>query len=1623
MKKRILTFLSMFVLVGINIWADDNLASLVSNASSGGTITLTQDETLTSTVTINKNLTIDLKGHSITATNCRAFHITAGEVNFINTGGVTKSISSVVDNSNNANDFPNTSSVIRIGDNSGDARNVSLTIDKNVGVKTDYCYGVTVFGSKTNETLTVNGAVSVTGVSAAISGNGSKDFWNTTTVINIGKTAEIKSTQTSAIYHPHNGTLNFYGTIAEGSNGGIEAKSGTINIYEGAVIYGAATQNHTACNNDPSTKGYAIAVVGNNNYAGDATVNINGGTFHNAIAILDDQTNVDASKKGSIAISGGTFYNCGLQNSYLASGCSAFTGKSYVTVGKAAVASITESNTTYQYATLESAINDYTSGSTLKLLNNVSLTSTITINKDLVLDLAGKSITATNCRAFHVTAGDVKFTNTGTLNYISSTTDSNNNKSVFPSTSSVIRVGDGGTTKDNIDNKTAVALTIDKNVGVKTDYCYGVTVFGSKTTETLTVDGIVDVTGEQSAIAGNGLPCHAGTTIKINEGAQIASKNDNAIYHPQAGTLDFAGIIPSTSNGGIEAKSGTINIKEGAEISRNAQTNHQANGDGCSTKGYAVVVVQNNSYAGKATVNIEDGTFDGAIAIVDDQQNVDEAKAGKIAITKGTFYNSGLEGTNFLASGSTLYKGNKVVTVGTASVATVTANNTSTQYATIEAAMNSNEWVSGSTLQLTSDVSTTTSRQVSENDLILDLNGHKWENTSNDVPAFRVLNKKAKLTINDSKPNSTTGSIVSDTEYGVAVMLGDATISKNPEVDSATVVVNGGKLDARDYAICGNGTYYHTNIIINDGELKGKTAIYHPQLNSTLTINNGKLTGSETALEVRAADQVTITGGTLECTADKEEVVQNGSGTTTIGYALSIAQHTTTQPINVKITGGTFTGLNALGVLNPQGNKTDNVKVSINGDKCVFKATAKEAQTVAAAAEGQDASTETETTTIGGKALYMAHKGATLNVLDGKFSGKIESSTDANMNLIGGYYTVKPNSKDIANGFKAATPSTTGTGYDYQVTSQITLPTGDSSGATTTSTTTVATVDDDVAISGGSDTASEPTETERKAVTEAVTENTAVTTDTPNTGDAIKTDTDSDVLNDLIAAAVEAGAITESSTSGGDTTGGGTGETGTSTSTTSKTAADVKVVTSLSINLKKASVSTTGDAGSTQTTTVTKMVFDIKPVATAFVDSKPVASVTVPNEQITKKIKFRLPVDKSIETGRYIEVTHTPDGSNTEEKLGLFQVLSTATTANNTGDNTVSSSGSVTNTDDGDKYIEIERKGFSEYACTVSNIAANSAKEMTIYRAGLEESKSFIESSTWEKVLKETPNALAIIPYSDVNQKFVVPETDNANNTKTLQNVIIEYSANGTDDKIYKCPKLVLTDKKEFYAPVKFTATAGSYTRTTNSLAETNNAENQEVANTGTAQSYNSVCLPFAIKASDFGENAKLLLFSIYNPDKKVVGFTSTTEVPAGTPCIVLADNNLQREIKFENTEICCEPNNSGNMKGTFTLTSEYGKDPNYLSVNNQNMFQKLADKLYPFRSCLYLKTTNETGVNNAPMNIVILDEEATGIKNVVNKTISDGTFYSINGVKMGTSFDKLPKGIYLFNGKKIVKN
>lgn len=265
----------------------ETLDEALEAAQANDTITLLKDIALTSTVTIDKNLTIDLNGNDIAATDCRAFHVTAGAFALTGSGKVSATASADM-RAMATPSFKTSSSVVRVGSNTA---TTSFTLGENVTVSSDWCYGVSYFGTK-KQTVVIDGTVTVTGVQAALSGNGSEQYNKADGGSDVTVNGTVSATQDYAIYNPQTGTTVINGSVT--GPGGIEVKAGSVTVNSGAVITATAQeQTHTASNDGTSTAGYAIAAVGSKSYQGEPAIMVTGGTINGVAVVLADSADVE----------------------------------------------------------------------------------------------------------------------------------------------------------------------------------------------------------------------------------------------------------------------------------------------------------------------------------------------------------------------------------------------------------------------------------------------------------------------------------------------------------------------------------------------------------------------------------------------------------------------------------------------------------------------------------------------------------------------------------------------------------------------------------------------------------------------------------------------------------------------------------------------------------------------------------------------------------------------------------------------------------------------------------------------------------------------------------------------------------------------------------------------------------------------------------------------------------------------------------------------------------------------------------------------------------------------------------------------------------------------------------
>lgn len=140
-----------------------------------------------------------------------------------------------------------------------------------------------------------------------------------------------------------------------------------------------------------------------------------------------------------------------------------------------------------------------------------------------------------------------------------------------------------------------------------------------------------------------------------------------------------------------------------------------------------------------------------------------------------------------------------------------------------------------------------------------------------------------------------------------------------------TLSITDSSIAAYAFAVTGNGATHGTIFDIENSKLVSEAgaAIYHPQYGD-MTVSGSTIKGVS-GIEVRAGN-VTIESSTITATGDPFDADPNGNGSTTIGAALSLVQHTTKLPTQITVKSGTFNGVRAFYQANLQNNDATALK-------------------------------------------------------------------------------------------------------------------------------------------------------------------------------------------------------------------------------------------------------------------------------------------------------------------------------------------------------------------------------------------------------------------------------------------------------------------------------------------------------------------------------------------------------------------------------------------------------------------------------------------------------------------------------------------------------------------------
>lgn len=489
--------------------------------------------------------------------------------------------------------------------------------------------GTPVFVRDPGATVNVSGGELVGSGLACIAGNGSEGMGGTTINVSGGTLTAKPYDATSAacgIYHPNEGTLNITGgTINVADGVGVLMRGGEMTMTGGEI-------NATGDASRTGTVGDARQIIGvsgvvfdrDANYPAVATtsIKIDGGAKVSgakaAVELINDNNVADA--KSAFKLKGGTY----------SSDISALLDENSVAEEKDGVYVVT----TYyaqvgetKYATLQEAADAATAGQTVKVLNDVDMTThgnlTVNVGKDIVLDMNGHSIKGANADYKNIlvwgklTLKDSKENSTGKIY-----AETPYQYGVYDKP--LVYVGSKG---EFVMESGHIYSVIPENTVYSGQFC-----IGAYDNSTVTINGGTVESGWY-AIAGNGSGVQT-TAITIN-GGTLVSTSDYAIYHPQFGTLTINdGAVVYGAAGAIAMKRGNLVVNGGTLTSKGVgDTGNWGDGTG-NLKSAAL-----NFCApyGDVTAIIKGGTItaEGDAVLIDAKPT--EGKEVSLAISGGTF--------------------------------------------------------------------------------------------------------------------------------------------------------------------------------------------------------------------------------------------------------------------------------------------------------------------------------------------------------------------------------------------------------------------------------------------------------------------------------------------------------------------------------------------------------------------------------------------------------------------------------------------------------------------------------------------------------------------------------------------------------------------------------------------------------------------------------------------------------------------------------------------------------------------------------------------------------------------------------------------------------------------------
>ena len=528
------------------------------------------------------------------------------------------------------------------------------------------------------------------------------------------------------------------------------------------------------------------------------------------------------------------------------------------------------------YGSFDEAFSAWSAGSTLKLLDDITTSSSITVpTGEHTLDLNGCGIKMTgNGSVFYIENGaklNINDSNTNTTHKFE--VPDGAGLASLNEVSGGYTVNGGYITGGNADNGGGIYIAEQGEVVMN-----GGALIGNHADDNgagIRMDNYTTFTLNGGEIAYNESSTHGGgigaaytnhTTITVNDGAihhnicqyssgaiTLDNDPDSYLYLYGGEIRDNASVSGSGNNpwhpGGI-AGNANIHIKGGAKVCNN--TNQSSSNNGTAKHNIELCLSENDFI-----------TLDGPLS-----------EGATIAVS---YHTGGNKTTGVITSGWSKYMGNAdpadyfvsdyddyIVSLnnGEAEIAlppaaSIISGETTINYTSLSDAVSA--WTAGSTLKLLDDIATSSSITVPASEHTLDLNGHGILMTGND--RVITINQGASLELNDSNPDRI--HYITLTDYrGTAVSdSGEESVSNGNGVIKVTggYLTGGYRNNTGNHDKCGAGVYNWGTFVMNGGSIVG----------NRLERNSGGA--------IRNSGYFTMNGGTIAF----NKATGNGGGVTT----------------------------------------------------------------------------------------------------------------------------------------------------------------------------------------------------------------------------------------------------------------------------------------------------------------------------------------------------------------------------------------------------------------------------------------------------------------------------------------------------------------------------------------------------------------------------------------------------------------------------------------------------------------------------------------------------------------------------------------------------------------------